>query len=278
MAFDPSVIVLDEVGPPTPYMWSMNKRLRWSGPFRGTVRQLDAPDAANVPFRTDLASVPRSFTWLFPRYGRYTKAAVVHDFLCQNFNGTVLAAPNTPSVALADRSDADEIFLVLMKELEVPWLRRHLMWGAVSWATMITALVPGITKHRLSGWIGRLIVLTTLIGSVIALVVDRDAISIAAVAVALPLSILIGGVVALRRADRLLPYLFAFVLTIVLSPLLAIGIVLGIALYGYLLVEDLLSGLPAIRKFLRDLFSEQAKIEKLGTPQFARLAAVMQGS
>ena len=33
-------------------------------------------------FRTDFASVPRVVTWLIPRYGRYTKAAIVHDYLC----------------------------------------------------------------------------------------------------------------------------------------------------------------------------------------------------
>ena len=33
-------------------------------------------------FLTDFASVPRVVTWLIPRYGRYTKAAIVHDYLC----------------------------------------------------------------------------------------------------------------------------------------------------------------------------------------------------
>ena len=30
---------------------------------------------------TDFASVPRIFVWLLPRYGRYTKAAILHDHL-----------------------------------------------------------------------------------------------------------------------------------------------------------------------------------------------------
>src|SRR5262245_24311264 len=33
--------------------------------------------------RTDFASVPRVFIWFIPRYGRYTKAAVLHDHLCR---------------------------------------------------------------------------------------------------------------------------------------------------------------------------------------------------
>ena len=32
-------------------------------------------------FTTDFASVPQSLTWLVPRYGRYTKAAILHDYL-----------------------------------------------------------------------------------------------------------------------------------------------------------------------------------------------------
>ena len=30
---------------------------------------------------TDFASVPRLFVWFLPRYGRYTKAAILHDYL-----------------------------------------------------------------------------------------------------------------------------------------------------------------------------------------------------
>jgi len=40
-------------------------------------------DVFEVPmgFTTDFASVPRFFTWLLPRYGRWTQAAVLHDSL-----------------------------------------------------------------------------------------------------------------------------------------------------------------------------------------------------
>ncbi len=32
-------------------------------------------------FRTDFASVPRLVAWLIPRYGTYTLAVVLHDWL-----------------------------------------------------------------------------------------------------------------------------------------------------------------------------------------------------
>lgn len=143
----------------------MTTPLRWTGTHRGQVRQLEVPRAPE-PFTTDLASAPRILTWLLPGYGKYTKAAVLHDYLCQRFG--------------ADPAD--------------------------------------------------------------------------------------------RARDALLIY----PLTLLCSPLLAIGGVLGAVLFGFLAVEDACRGFPQARRILRDLRSEEAKAEKLGTPQFARLAAVME--
>jgi hypothetical protein len=66
------------------------------------------------------------------------------------------------------------------------------------------------------------------------------------------------------------------IITAGVSPLLAIGLVLGAVLYLYFFVEDVFAGLPTTRAFLRDLYSREAKLEKLATPQFARLAAVIE--
>jgi hypothetical protein len=71
-------------------------------------------------FETDFASVPRAFTWLIPRYGRYTKAAILHDWLSQRAVAGEFAWV-----------DADGIFRRTMRELGVPLLRRWLMWAAV---------------------------------------------------------------------------------------------------------------------------------------------------
>lgn len=75
--------------------------------------------------RTDFASVPRVFVWFLPRYGRYTKAAILHDHLWR------VAVPNGLS-----RLDADGIFRQAMRELGVPFLRRWIMWAAVRWAAL----------------------------------------------------------------------------------------------------------------------------------------------
>jgi hypothetical protein len=77
--------------------------------------------------RTDFASVPRVFVWFLPRYGRYTKAAILHDHLWGE------EVPRNIS-----RIDADGIFRQAMRQLEVPFLRRWIMWGAVRWGALAT--------------------------------------------------------------------------------------------------------------------------------------------
>lgn len=51
-------------------------------------------------FETDFASVPQAFSWLVPRYGRYTRAAILHDCLCTE------AAPSaSPDMTPTESSD-----------------------------------------------------------------------------------------------------------------------------------------------------------------------------
>lgn len=76
--------------------------------------------------RTDFASVPREFVWFIPRYGIYTKAAILHDYLCR------VAVPD----GQISRIDADGIFRQAMRELGVPFLRRWIMWAAVRWGAL----------------------------------------------------------------------------------------------------------------------------------------------
>lgn len=75
-------------------------------------------------FVTDFASVPRVATWLVPRFGRYTLAAVLHDWLLEVAIGQ----------GLVSSRDADGLFRRVMRELGVPPVRRWLMWTGVRWA------------------------------------------------------------------------------------------------------------------------------------------------
>jgi len=90
--------------------------------YHGTVDDFEVPAEGH----TDFASVPRVFVWFLPRYGRYTRAAILHDYLWN------VAVP----AGRLSRVDADGIFRSAMRELEVPFLRRWIMWAAVRWGAL----------------------------------------------------------------------------------------------------------------------------------------------
>lgn len=72
-------------------------------------------------YETDFASVPRFFWRMFPPMGRYSRAAVVHDYLCD------------VSPKLCDHREAAEVFREAMKILNVPSWKRSTMFRAVLW-------------------------------------------------------------------------------------------------------------------------------------------------
>ncbi len=76
---------------------------------------------------TDFASVPRSFVWFIPQYGRYTKAAILHDYMWRY----------RAAEGLMRWIDADGIFRRAMRELDVAFLRRWIMWAAVRWGALL---------------------------------------------------------------------------------------------------------------------------------------------
>lgn len=71
-------------------------------------------------FITDLASVPRPLWIFFPPYGKYTGAAIVHDWLYSKYNNLGI-----------NRTLADKIFLYLMKDFGVNKSTREAMYCAV---------------------------------------------------------------------------------------------------------------------------------------------------
>ena len=85
-----------------------------------------SPDVIHVPagFITDFASVPRGMWNLFPPWGRYGKAAIIHDFLYQS--------------KLRSRHMSDLIFLEAMIVLKVAKWQATLMYYGV----------------RMFGWLG----------------------------------------------------------------------------------------------------------------------------
>jgi Protein of unknown function (DUF1353) len=87
-------------------------------------------------FRTDFATVPRVVSWLVPRFGAYTLAAILHDWLITD---------GLRAEVVTSRQ-ADGIFRRVMRESGVPVLRRWLMWAGVRWGALTDEL-------RRSGWL-----------------------------------------------------------------------------------------------------------------------------
>ena len=71
-------------------------------------------------FITDGASVPKSLQWIYNPYGKYLKAAVIHDYLYSTFNNTGI-----------NRTLADKIFNFIMKETGVSANIRRKFYAAV---------------------------------------------------------------------------------------------------------------------------------------------------
>lgn len=100
--------------------------------YRGRTDRFVVP----AGFRTDFATVPRVVAWLIPRFGAYTLAAILHDWLCTE---------GIRSGAVTSR-EADGIFRRVMRESGVPVLRRWLMWAGVRWGALAD-------PRRRSGWL-----------------------------------------------------------------------------------------------------------------------------
>jgi hypothetical protein len=98
--------------------------------------------AVTVPdgFCTDLASIPQVFWSLgLPRTGRYAYAAIVHDFLYWTQTTTQWVA--------------DQILLAAMKDTEVKWITRHIIYdtlrlgfGKVAWDNNAKAKASGAKR------------------------------------------------------------------------------------------------------------------------------------
>jgi hypothetical protein len=114
--------------------------------------------------KTDFASIPFFLTWLVPKDGTHTPAAVLHDALIGGQKGVhyETSAPET----IPDRH-ADYLFREAMKVSGVAWLRRWIMWAAVSLRT----LTVRITKDKITGqesqqkrW-GRIVIIGIVTGT-----------------------------------------------------------------------------------------------------------------
>jgi len=96
--------------------------------FTYHVGELGSGTVVTVPcgFITDGASVPRLFWALLDPWGRWAKAAIIHDYLY--LDRAVYCGSVRSSIT---RAEADEVFIEAMAVSRVGWLARHTMYWAV---------------------------------------------------------------------------------------------------------------------------------------------------
>lgn len=95
--------------------------------FNYAIGELSSGRLIRVPagFVTDFASIPQIFWNILPPWGKYGKAAVLHDYMYKKQEFT--------------RSFCDDILDESMEALGVKWLTRHAIWlgvrvgGWVAW-------------------------------------------------------------------------------------------------------------------------------------------------
>jgi hypothetical protein len=192
------------------------------------IKRLRRVDAAELS-ETDLASIPPPFRWWTNTYGAHTPAALIHD--------RYIGSPDGLPEGVTEQH-IDRYFRFMLRDLDVRFARRWLMWSAVALRTR--CMSGGLRRLTLALW-----VLVSLVGT--ALLVTSIATGstwgiAAGLLLPLPASLLWGrqagaGIISAYIA---LPWL--------LMPSLIAG-VFGIA---YLLVEAILSSV-----FDRDRIAER---------------------
>jgi hypothetical protein len=103
--------------PGNPNDWTLHRDLIY--------RAHDEVIVVKATSTTDFASTPQPLQWLIPKTGRYTKPAVMHDFLWR-----------TGSMP---RSHADRLFRHALEEGPHPvsFCKRWVMWAGVRWTSLL---------------------------------------------------------------------------------------------------------------------------------------------
>jgi hypothetical protein len=101
--------------------WRLAEPLIYEVGGRGSGRVICVPK----DFVTDGPSIPRRLWWILPVWAIYSRAGVIHDYLCY------LIARNNPHPEAPTRDDADRIFFDAMTALNVGRVQKYaLYWGA----------------------------------------------------------------------------------------------------------------------------------------------------
>jgi len=104
-------------------VWKLTKDLKVYVEFTNSI--IEVPEG----FTTDFASIPRVLWGILPPFGKYTSAAVIHDYLYKN---PTLLHPKILREMDLTRHECDAIFEeLLIKSTCKKWKRIAMYWGVV---------------------------------------------------------------------------------------------------------------------------------------------------
>lgn len=124
---EPAEYVFERV-PNTDHTYLLTSRIRYVD--KDGMREWITPKRRSL--ETDLTSIPFFASWLVPKDGLHTPAALIHDAMILD-EGEEYPNYEGPQVSA---EDADRIFREGMQHLGVRFLRRWMMWAAVSILTI----------------------------------------------------------------------------------------------------------------------------------------------
>lgn len=102
-------------------LWRLESDLTYEIDSKGSGKTITPPKG----FITDFASIPR-ILWIFlPPWGKYSRAAIIHDYLC------ILLYYNKPNQFAINRAKADRIFLEAMEVSGVTTITRYILYLGV---------------------------------------------------------------------------------------------------------------------------------------------------
>lgn len=121
-------------------LWRLETPLVWEVDHLGSENKIEV-----IPgFQTDGATIPLLFRMFWSPWGKYSRSAVMHDFLCWKLD------TNQPLVFCPDFQTAAHMFHQMMVAEGVGFITRSFLFGGVYiWALLredlkIKAATPGV--------------------------------------------------------------------------------------------------------------------------------------
>jgi hypothetical protein len=106
-------------------LWRLAEPLIYEVGGRGSGRVI----LVSKGFITDGPSIPRLLWSILPVWASWSRAGVVHDYLCYRI------ALNNPHPEAPTRDHADRIFFEAMELLNVGWVQKYLLYWGVRFGT-----------------------------------------------------------------------------------------------------------------------------------------------